>query len=418
MRRRARYIDPPNIAEQEECHMPLRPIESLSKQDIDHLVAVQTPENRNCEYKAVLPGNSETEKKEFLADVSSFANAGGGRIYYGIPEKRGEKGEKTGLPDEPTGLSDFNSDGDIQRLEHLLSDGVAPRIPGVHFKPIDDFPRGPILVLHIPQSWVSPHMVILQKWNKFFSRNSNGKQPLDVHQLRAAFADSEAIDDRLKRFRDDRLARIVAGETPIALHEGGWVAIHVLPLSSFAQRNSVNLTAVHNEPYRLKPYNTTSYNMRYNTDGVCVWSSPHGGTFSFGYNQLFRTGAVEGVNTFISGSEENQLILYNTAIQKIIIHVVTSALQTMSFLSVPGPYVVTAAIYGARDAVLEHVHNSIGMHSTRINHYRIDRDMLVLPDILLDQLPEDGEEALCPLFDVLWQAGGEPGYPAKKRPRQ
>ncbi len=64
-------------------------IESISEQDLQSLVEDEVPENKNMEYKMSLPGNSDGEKKEFLADVSSFANASGGDIYYGIKEEDG-----------------------------------------------------------------------------------------------------------------------------------------------------------------------------------------------------------------------------------------------------------------------------------------------------------------------------------------
>ena len=47
----------------------------IDKDDIDSLVTNQVKEGRTIEYKATLPGVKDAEKKEFLADVSSFANA-------------------------------------------------------------------------------------------------------------------------------------------------------------------------------------------------------------------------------------------------------------------------------------------------------------------------------------------------------
>lgn len=40
----------------------------------------------HLDYKRDLPGDKDAEKKEFLADVTSFANAGGGDIVFGIVE--------------------------------------------------------------------------------------------------------------------------------------------------------------------------------------------------------------------------------------------------------------------------------------------------------------------------------------------
>jgi len=66
-----------------------KPIEAITTADIQSLIDNQVAENRSMEYKEALPGNSDDEKKEFLADLSSFANAGGGDIIYGLVESEG-----------------------------------------------------------------------------------------------------------------------------------------------------------------------------------------------------------------------------------------------------------------------------------------------------------------------------------------
>jgi len=38
------------------------------------------------DYKRDVPGESDQDKKEFLADISSFANATGGDLIYGVDE--------------------------------------------------------------------------------------------------------------------------------------------------------------------------------------------------------------------------------------------------------------------------------------------------------------------------------------------
>ncbi|MCK5240903.1 ATP-binding protein [bacterium] len=48
------------------------------------MISNQIQESRTIEYKESLPGNSDQDKREFLADISSFANAAGGDLLYGI----------------------------------------------------------------------------------------------------------------------------------------------------------------------------------------------------------------------------------------------------------------------------------------------------------------------------------------------
>ncbi|MET0647809.1 MAG: hypothetical protein ABW208_14430 [Pyrinomonadaceae bacterium] len=72
-------------------------IEDVGEADLQGLVSGGMPEGRLIEYKLTVPGGTDNEKKEFLADVSSFANASGGDIVYGMREEQGAAAELVGL---------------------------------------------------------------------------------------------------------------------------------------------------------------------------------------------------------------------------------------------------------------------------------------------------------------------------------
>lgn len=59
-----------------------RALSSIEREDLDELVEARVQEGRDPEFKRELPSNSVSEEKEYLADVSSFANAPGGVILY------------------------------------------------------------------------------------------------------------------------------------------------------------------------------------------------------------------------------------------------------------------------------------------------------------------------------------------------
>ncbi|MEH2303471.1 MAG: RNA-binding domain-containing protein, partial [Nostoc sp.] len=96
----------------------------IDKIDIDALIYNGVAEKRTLEYKEKLPGNSDDDKKEFLADISSFANASGGDIIYGIQEQRDSNNKTTGIPEAANGVGAINSDAEIRRLENIIRDGV------------------------------------------------------------------------------------------------------------------------------------------------------------------------------------------------------------------------------------------------------------------------------------------------------
>lgn len=91
--------------------------EGIDSTHIKSLVQSSVPEGRTIEYKHELPGNSDGSKREFLADVSSFANSQGGDLIYGIKEVGG-------VAVEIPGLTDLDIDNEILRLESMIRDGI------------------------------------------------------------------------------------------------------------------------------------------------------------------------------------------------------------------------------------------------------------------------------------------------------
>ena len=60
-------------------------ISEINEADIQLLIGNEVQESKNLDYKEKLPENSDKAKKEFLADVSSFANSNGGYLIFGRP---------------------------------------------------------------------------------------------------------------------------------------------------------------------------------------------------------------------------------------------------------------------------------------------------------------------------------------------
>jgi len=65
------------------------PLDDIDKSLLQQLVDDQIPEGKTIEYKENFNGGAPADKKEFLADVTSFANASGGHIIYGLKAKNG-----------------------------------------------------------------------------------------------------------------------------------------------------------------------------------------------------------------------------------------------------------------------------------------------------------------------------------------
>ena len=95
------------------------PLDAITEQHLSALIATGARESLYIDYKRRTYGGSDAARKEFLADVSSFANAAGGDIVIGMAEN-------AGVPSEITPFRD-DADQERLRLEGMARDGVEPR---------------------------------------------------------------------------------------------------------------------------------------------------------------------------------------------------------------------------------------------------------------------------------------------------
>ena len=273
--------------------MITRRIDQLAYADIEDLVNRQIPEGRSLDYKRELPGRTDKDVKEFLADVSSFANASGGHLVFGVTTKKDE-GQNTNLPDKIEGVGQINVEMEVLRLEQTIRDGIQPRLVAFHVKPLMDAGKSTLVVIEIPRSWNAPH-VVGKMSPTFFSRTSTGKHPLDVTELRHAFALSESVGERIRAFRDERIGRILAGETPVPIRPGAVLVMHFIPLAGVVDGNSIELDRLVSAAKGLRALGgkwMAVSSTRSNLDGLLLHSSP-GQEPQGTYVQIFRNGVVE-----------------------------------------------------------------------------------------------------------------------------
>lgn len=237
------------------------PIEKLSVQDLKEQIERGMRELRVVDYKAKLPGNSDGEKKEFLKDVCSFANAGGGDLIYGMIEVEG-------VPTELCGADLGSPDAEVLRLENVIRDGLDPRLVGFSSQPVELEDGHCALVIRIPRSVRRLHAVSYKGHWRSYSRNSAGKYPMDVSEVRDAFAFSESLATRMRDFKTERLSDVISGQSPIAMQGAATTVLHIMPLSAFdAPGQRLDLTPSFRGANRLNPIQLGGQ-PSYNFDGV------------------------------------------------------------------------------------------------------------------------------------------------------
>lgn len=394
-------------------------LEDLDLSDLQKLVTDEVSEITRVDYKSSLQINTGDEKREFLNDVSSFANTKGGYLIFGVQETAGKPTVVTGIPIDDT-------DSEIRRLDNLIRDKIVPRIPGVHMKEIQVADKKYCIVIRVPQSWAKPHMVDMGS-PKFFTRNSKGKYPLDYHEIRSVFDLSGDARQRIEQFQTKRLGDIFAGTTtPVRLGNGPKTILHLIPLSmsdpsvtfdvrtiaeSFRDRENMFIRALDHSHER--------YNLEGYQDYVRIGNKEKGEEEeTTGYVQVFRNGSIEAVEGWLLGPLVHMEGKKKIAIVSYEDHLLKSLpilLRKQKELGVDPPIFLMMSLSGLSEFVIEQANRSSRSPEYlpwyRKENYTIDHDPLVLPDVLIEDYATTPDTILRPILDALWNAGGYPECP-------
>jgi len=366
-------------------------IDQIIENDLKALIDNSVLEGKTIEYKQSLPSNSDSDKKEFLADISSFANASGGDLIYGIIENRNTGDTKITLE----GLIIENIDQEINRLDSMIREGIEPRISGIKIHHVNLSNSKRALIIRIPKSWISPHRVSFKGHDKFYSRSANGKYPLDVSELRIAFNLSETIIERIRKFREDKISKIFANETPIPLYETAKVVLHLIPVISFNPAQRYDIDKITSNPEKMRPIHPIGGGYRYNFDGFLSYSIDKENKRS-SYVQLFKNGIIEAVG----GTLLEKLIIRSIAYEKELIRSLSDYLSILKSLNVELPIFIFLTLLGVK---------GYSMYGQRLPEGdKIDREILLLPETIVESYETKAEKILRPCFDSIWNACGFP----------
>ncbi|MCP9470254.1 MAG: ATP-binding protein [Nitrospira sp.] len=383
-----------------------KPLDSITEDDIRLLIDNGVREGRSLEYKEALPNNSDDHKREFLADVSSFANASGGDLVYGIQEKRDSAGMPTGEPERIV-LLHANPDAETLRLHELAQTGIEPRIPGLRIKAVPLGAGGFVLIVKVPKSWAGLHMVTFKNLSRFYSRNSSGKYQLDVQEIRAGFVAAETGRQKLASFRIERVTKIAANEGPVSLAEGPKAILHLIPMSVLDPTITWDLT-----PYnKMSPVESIGFTSpRYNFDGVlhCETSSKNGTTLY--YVQFFRNGIIEVcTGRFFSPNVqfiESGLFIESDLFEPNIYDATMTCMELLKKeIGVSPPLIFFLSLTG----VAGYKMSKMSLMKLPVGYYPQEQtpirdSVLLFPEIVMDSFDQPIDRLLRPVFDRLWNA--------------
>lgn len=305
-------------------------------------------------------------------------------------------------PKSLEGIDLPNVDQEKTRLDNMIREGIEPRMPAVHIQPIPLDNGKTAIIIRVGRSWVSPHRVTFKGHDKFYSRNSSGKYPLDVGELRIAFTLSETITERIKRFREERIASLYANETPVPMNKGPKIVLHLLPVVSFGGQSVTYATAT---PH-MKPMRNTQWNTRYTLEGFLNYSQ-WDNVATQSYVHLYRNGIIESVegSLIALSSTDNQEGRYiDSFYEHLIIEVVPNYVENLKKIDVPCPVFVFLTLVHVKGLTMR-----IAFRPPMFKPNVIDRDVLMLPEVTIEDYDIGAARLMKPVFDAVWNACGYAG---------
>jgi hypothetical protein len=368
-------------------------LDRIVEADIRLLLSMGVNESPYLDYKQESYGDAGSDRSEFLADISSFANTLGGDLVIGVTETNGL----------PTGLTPFQGDCDAEkrRLEQIALSGLEPRISNLRIHSVQIAAGGNIIVVRVPRSFIPPHRVIARDSNRFWARAGTTKYQPNVEQLRRLFNDAPHLSERIRAFQTDRLIKITAGDTPIPMNPIGKVVVHVIPVPSFADGRMIDIVSVlgrgRHVPMPLDELNMPATGA-VNLDGYVNYVNWDGRQ---AYAQFFRNGAIEGVGELRNDDGVNSRFIGGAFTQLIVTHV-HEYLQVLNSYEMGLPAYIFLSFCGAAKTVYRHSPEGYGWQETR----PLGREIAAFPEIYVDRFDIDVPAIMRPVFNVVWNAFG------------
>ena len=386
-------------------------LEQINETHLRGLIAGRASESREVDYKRHSYGSADKDHGEYLADVSSFANTIGGDIIIGMTEK-------AGAPHELSPIT-IDVDAEILRLEQLARAGLQPRISGLAIQAIPIEAGGAVLIIRIPRSYNPPHRVVRNGagQQRFWARSSAGKYEPNVDELRSLFSQAPQIADKMRDFRADRCAKIVAGDTPVPLDDAHVLVLHLVPFSAFDTRLSLPLDPSERLQDRFSPIRTSyTQDYRINVDGLLTLTNVKENTRQRrAYVQVYHNGIVESVASSISPPSRDSgqsLRLTMMWTEAAIVQHSHKYLRGLLAIGCVPPFALLVSLLGVKDARYSFMMGN-GVFEDEAGV--LDRDQFHFSEVILNSVPAgvyDYAKLVRPLLDQIANAAGRAKTPS------
>lgn len=363
--------------------------DQIDESTLRSLIEAGATESTYLEFKRDSYGSTDANKKEFLKDITSFANCLGGHLLIGIDEEDGAASALTPLT--------IGIDPELCRLEDIARTGIEPTIVGLRMKPVKT-DGGCVIAIHVPRSFNPPHRVIHKNTNRYYSRSSSGVYELSLEELRLLFGQQRNTEERAKAFVDERFLRIQSNDGAMPISAAACILVmHLVPLPDFSAGRRIGIGALEDQQKCFRPIDTRGFSSRINLDGYNFYDGCDG------YTQIFRNGSVEATTTRMFTDPNGGRSIPSEALPRTLIESLTQYLRGLRALEASPPILLQISMSGVQG-----IRMVVNRKQVSREPPAYDREVLSLPHATIMDYRDDEnyESVVAEQMKFLWNAFG------------
>jgi len=233
------------------------------------------------------------------------------------------------------------------------------------------------------------------------------KPPPKRFRVYSTINDSENIIKKIENFREERIKKIHANETPVHIHDNAKLILHFIPISSFSSVQNYDIGQLEKNCYSaLKPLSSAGYTFKYNLNSIVTYSKFDNEPGAYSYLQVFKNGLIEVVDPYLlrirNEKDKKQPLFYIQEIERRIIGLFPNFIKIFKKLKIEPPIFLYFSLVGVKDYILWIPTNIFLMD--RVHPFI--KDLILLPKTKIEDFSIKPAILLKPCFDSLWNAGG------------
>lgn len=377
--------------------------------ELEKFLELKLEESHTLEYKSYSFEEGkfarllDRNKLQLAKEICAFSNASGGVIILGISEDDDKN------PDEikDVGVDESTFETWEQSFRQYMSAKIKPTAHGLDCRLIE-YEDKHVIAIIVPESIVKPHAFNDGNKDSFHIRYGNTINDMRLDDLRLAFQEKNITENKLMRFKDERLSDIYSGDIAGDLNNKSVLVLHIIPEWSMKLNSYVDLRIFESNQLLdvFSPTSNGDSNFRrgtssYNADGLLI-NYGYRNTPIMSYTQVFHNASIETIEVRMmnysdrnqSEAEQKEYIYKWHDLEKILVGRIKDFVEVLGLNEIPKPYNIFVTLLNVKGK------QALGHYYGAHPEVPITKDVIKsIPAYITDEGPLS--EALQPMLTSL-----------------